>query len=154
MLSNLQDPFKWRQAEIELGERGVKAMTFYDIVLDFIILDAFNDLSCPPSSVLAVVQNRFLSNGFKGNKIAVFPIILIQLNYVRIETALTTAVWSVLKAKKRMLKYSDGFMGYFYLISEQITPILCWVRQLKHFNNSFPLIKSHLYRDFSGQMNH
>lgn len=66
MLSYIQDPFKWRQAEIELAERGVKAMTFFDIVLDFIILDAFNDLSCPPSSVMAVVQNRFLSNGFKG----------------------------------------------------------------------------------------
>lgn len=53
-------------------------MTFYDIVLDFIILDAFRDLDAPPGSVLAVIQNRFLSRGFK-------------------ETALTTAVWSVLK---------------------------------------------------------
>lgn len=69
MLSHVQDPYRWKQAEIELQERGVKAMTFYDIVLDFIILDAFNDLSCPPSSVMAVVQNRFLSNGFKGEKV-------------------------------------------------------------------------------------
>ena len=40
-------------------------MTFYDIVIDFIILDAFDDLESPPSSVISVVQNRWLSNGFK-----------------------------------------------------------------------------------------
>lgn len=43
----------------------VKCMSFYDIVLDFIVLDAFEDLEAPPSSVTAVVQNRWLSNGFK-----------------------------------------------------------------------------------------
>ena len=40
-------------------------MTFYDIVIDFILLDAFDDLENPPSSVTTVVQNRWLSNGFK-----------------------------------------------------------------------------------------
>jgi hypothetical protein len=107
MLSFMNEPLGWSQTELELSERGVKAMTFFDIVLDFIILDAFRDLECPPGSVLAVVNNRFLSNGFK-------------------ETALTTAVWSVIKAKKRMLKFSDGFMAYFYHISEQISPLMCW----------------------------
>lgn len=107
MLAFMQEPFGWQQAELELSERGVKAMTFYDIVLDFIILDAFKDLESPPGSVMAVVNNRFLSNGFK-------------------ETALATAVWSVVRAKKRMLKYSEGFMAYFYQITEQISPVMCW----------------------------
>jgi len=40
-------------------------MTFYDVVLDYILMDAFEDLESPPSSVTAVVQNRWLSNGFK-----------------------------------------------------------------------------------------
>jgi hypothetical protein len=107
MIHYLQDPLNWQQAEVELGLRGVKAMTFYDIALDFIILDAFQDLDKPPGSVMAVIQNRFLSNGFK-------------------ETALSTAIWSVIKAKKRMLKFNDGFMAYFYLISEQISPLMAW----------------------------
>lgn len=107
MLLHLQDPINWQRAELELNLRGVKAMTFFDVCLDFIILDAFKDLDSPPGSVMAVIQNRFLSNGFK-------------------ETALSTAVWSVIKAKKRMLKFPDGFMGYFYLISEQISPLLAW----------------------------
>lgn len=107
MLNFLQDPNTWPAIERELEDRNVKAMTFYDIVLDFIILDAFKDLDSPPGTVIAVVQNRFLSNGFK-------------------ETALTTAVWSVLKAKRRMLKYSNGFMSHFYVISEQISPLMAW----------------------------
>ncbi|RUS68486.1 hypothetical protein EGW08_023752, partial [Elysia chlorotica] len=75
----------WGMIEEELRGRGVRSMSFYDIVLDFILMDAFDDLANPPSSVLTVVQNRWLSNGFK-------------------ETALATAVWSVLKAKRSLLK--------------------------------------------------
>ncbi|SPP89450.1 mitoguardin [Drosophila guanche] len=107
MVNFLKDPNAWPLIQVELEQRNVKAMTFYDICLDFIILDSFKDLDTPPASVTAVVQNRWLSNGFK-------------------ETALTTAVWSVLKAKKRMLKFHNGFMSHFYVISEQISPLMAW----------------------------
>ncbi|CAB4060748.1 Mitoguardin 2 [Lepeophtheirus salmonis] len=66
-----------------------------------------SDLECPPSSVVAVMQNRWLSNGFK-------------------ESALSTAIWSVLKAKKRLLKYPNGFKAQFYKVSEIITPLFAW----------------------------
>lgn len=107
MIHYLQDENNWDYIEKELEARNVKAMTFYDICIDYIILDAFRDLDAPPASVTAVVQNRFLSNGFK-------------------ETALTTAVWSVLKAKRRMLKFPNGFMSHFYVISEQLSPLMAW----------------------------
>lgn len=107
MLNFVSREENWPPIEKELELRNVKAMTFYDIVLDFIILDAFRDLDSPPGSVIAVVQNRFLSNGFK-------------------ETALTTAVWSVLRTKKRLLKFPNGFMSHFYMISEQISPLMAW----------------------------
>uniref|UniRef100_A0A1B0FKA4 Mitoguardin n=1 Tax=Glossina morsitans morsitans TaxID=37546 RepID=A0A1B0FKA4_GLOMM len=107
MINYIQDSNNWDDIQKELEQRNVKVMTFYDICLDFIILDSFRDLDAPPASVIAVVQNRFLSNGFK-------------------ETALTTAVWSVLKAKKRMLKYPEGFMSHFYVISEQLSPLMAW----------------------------
>lgn len=45
--------------------KSFQALTFYDVVLDYILLDAFEDLAAPPSSVLAVVRNRWLSDGFK-----------------------------------------------------------------------------------------
>ena len=65
MLDFLQDECNWVSMEQELSLKGVKAMTFYDVVLDYILMDAFEDLESPPSSVTAVVQNRWLSNGFK-----------------------------------------------------------------------------------------
>lgn len=75
MLNFIQDPSNWAPIERELEQRNVKAMTFYDIVLDFIVLDAFRDLDAPPASVTAVVQNRFLSNGFKETVIHLGPMV-------------------------------------------------------------------------------
>lgn len=40
-------------------------MNFFDIVLDFILMDAFEDLESPPVSVVAVLRNRWLSDSFK-----------------------------------------------------------------------------------------
>lgn len=65
MMIYLQDKKNWEDFESELSARDVKALTFYDVVLDYILMDAFEDLESPPSSVTAVVQNRWLSSGFK-----------------------------------------------------------------------------------------
>lgn len=53
------------------------------------------------------MNNRWLSNGFK-------------------ETALQTAIWSVLKAKRKLLRYPDGFKAQFYNLSEILIPTLAW----------------------------
>lgn len=100
-------PESWEITKEELLGRNVKSYTFYDIVLDFILMDAFDDLANPPASVTSVTLNRWLSNGLK-------------------ETALSTAVWSVLKAKRRMLKFPRGFIAHFYSLSEQVSPALAW----------------------------
>ncbi|XP_041988936.1 mitoguardin isoform X1 [Aricia agestis] len=107
MVSWTSDLANWNMIEKELSSKGVKVVSFYDVVLDFILLDAFEDLAAPPASVLAVVRNRWLSDGFK-------------------ESALTTAVWSVIKAKRRYLQFPDGFMAHFYSISEHLLPVLVW----------------------------
>ncbi|XP_072344960.1 mitoguardin 2 isoform X2 [Scyliorhinus torazame] len=97
----------WATTKRELEGRGVVCMSFFDIVLDFILMDAFEDLESPPSSVVAVLRNRWLSDSFK-------------------ETALATACWSVLKAKRRLLQVPDGFISHFYSISEHVSPVLAW----------------------------
>ncbi|RNA29865.1 FAM73B isoform X1 [Brachionus plicatilis] len=97
----------WRNIKDELATRDVKIMNFYDIALDFILLDAFEDLESPPSAITSVIQNRWLSQSFK-------------------KTTLATAVWSVLKAKRRLLKYPDGFISRFYSINEYLVPVLAW----------------------------
>lgn len=56
-------------------------MSFYDIMLDFILMDAFDDLENPPSSVIAVIQNRWLSNSFKET---VSSFLLAYMRYIYI----------------------------------------------------------------------
>ncbi|XP_051022156.1 mitoguardin 2 isoform X1 [Acomys russatus] len=107
MLSYALRPETWATTRLELEGRGVACMTFFDIVLDFILMDAFEDLENPPSSVLAVLRNRWLSDSFK-------------------ETALATACWSVLKAKRRLLMVPDGFISHFYSVSEHVSPVLAF----------------------------
>ena len=133
----------WKAIKDELATRDVQYMNFYDVALDFILLDAFEDLDAPPSAIVTVIQNGWLSQSFK-------------------ETALSTAVWSVLKAKRKMLKYPDGFISRFYAISEYLVPVLAWGflgtdEKLKKFCNylkvSFPKKKSEQF-DWLLLMNH
>uniref|UniRef100_A0A3Q3ISL5 Mitoguardin 2 n=1 Tax=Monopterus albus TaxID=43700 RepID=A0A3Q3ISL5_MONAL len=107
MLLYTQREETWPVTKMELEGRGVVCMNFFDIVLDFILMDAFDDLENPPSSVVAVLRNRWLSDSFK-------------------ETALATACWSVLKAKRRLLMVPDGFISHFYSISEHVSPVLAF----------------------------
>ncbi|XP_072227951.1 mitoguardin 2 isoform X2 [Leuresthes tenuis] len=107
MLLYTQREETWPITKMELDGRGVVCMNFFDVVLDFILMDAFEDLESPPSSVVAVLRNRWLSDSFK-------------------ETALATACWSVLKAKRRLLMVPDGFISHFYAISEHVSPVLAF----------------------------
>jgi hypothetical protein len=43
----------------------VKNLNFYDVVLDFILMDSFEDLENPPTSIQSVVNNRWLNSSFK-----------------------------------------------------------------------------------------
>jgi hypothetical protein len=107
MIEFCQEDGVERQMEEELRSRNVKCINFYDICLDYILIDSFEDLESPPSSVLAVMKNRWLSNSFK-------------------ESALQTAIWSVFAAKRRLLQFPDGFKARFYNVSEILTPALAW----------------------------
>lgn len=110
------------QMEKELLAKGVVCCTVYDVCIDYMLLDAFEDLGNPPATVVAVTQNRWLTTGFK-------------------ETALAAAIWSVLKAKKSLLPYSDGFFSRYYTLMEHVTPVLAWgflgtdedLKELCHF---------------------
>ncbi|XP_067215869.1 mitoguardin isoform X2 [Linepithema humile] len=107
MLLFLHEPRNHSIMEEELTARGVKCMNFYDVLVDFILLDAFEEVEKPPPPIRAIIQNRWISASFR-------------------ETAIGTALWSVLAGKKRMLKYDQGFLAHFYSISEQISPVLVW----------------------------
>uniref|UniRef100_A0A673BM10 Mitoguardin 1 n=1 Tax=Sphaeramia orbicularis TaxID=375764 RepID=A0A673BM10_9TELE len=107
MLSFLEHTEHWENTEVELATRGVKHLNFYDIVLDFILMDSFEDLENPPISIQNVINNRWLNSSFK-------------------ETAVASSCWSVLKQKRQHMKVSDGFIAHFYTVCEQISPVLAW----------------------------
>ncbi|XP_026825155.1 mitoguardin [Ooceraea biroi] len=107
MLKFLQEPRNHGIMEEELTVRGVKCMNFYDILVDFILLDAFEEVEKPPPPIRAILQNRWISARFR-------------------ETAVGTALWSILAGKRQMLKYDQGFLAHFYSISEHVSPVLVW----------------------------
>ena len=43
----------------------VVCMNVYNIALDFVLMDAFNDLDNPPSTIVAVLQNTWITDGMK-----------------------------------------------------------------------------------------
>lgn len=101
------DATTWERIADELAPRNVRCFTFFDLALDYILLDALEDLEAPPQAVLVVMQNRWLTAGFK-------------------EAALSTAIWSVLRAKRQTLKYTDGFKSRYYSLAEHLIPVLAW----------------------------
>ncbi|XP_034950917.1 mitoguardin [Chelonus insularis] len=107
MMEFLANPSSYKIMHEELTARGVKCINFYDVLIDFILLDAFDEVDKPPSSIKAILQNRWISASFR-------------------KTAIGTAVWSILAGKRQMLKYNKGFLAHFYLISEQVSPVLIW----------------------------
>uniref|UniRef100_A0A3P9B2K9 Mitoguardin 2 n=1 Tax=Maylandia zebra TaxID=106582 RepID=A0A3P9B2K9_9CICH len=129
MLLYTQREETWPITKMELEGRGVVCMNFFDIVLDFILMDAFEDLESPPASVVAVLRNRWLSDSFK-------------------ETALATACWSVLKAKRRLLMVPDGFISHFYAISEHVSPVLAFgfLGPRQHLSEVCTIFKVRPYR--------
>ena len=60
----------------------VTHLSFYDVLLDFVLLDAFDDLETPPYSVATAVQNRWLSARIKETvsiRVTLQSFILIRL---------------------------------------------------------------------------
>ena len=107
MLDYVSDPDHKSDIMSEVSVRNIPGNSFYDLVLDYMILESFDDLANPPSAVTSVANNRWLSSGFR-------------------ELALQTAVSAVLKHKKSKLPIKGGFFDHFYNILEHVSPILAW----------------------------
>ncbi|VDK59278.1 unnamed protein product [Anisakis simplex] len=53
--------------EEELKQRRVADLSFWDVMLDFVLMDSFDDLARPPPAVYAVTKNMFLSHSMKDS---------------------------------------------------------------------------------------
>ncbi|PAA63152.1 hypothetical protein BOX15_Mlig029709g2 [Macrostomum lignano] len=90
----------------DLEPRGVRVFGLYDIAFDYMLLDAFEELASPPPSIVSVLQNRWLSAGFK-------------------RTALDSTVWTLVLAKRKMLGGARGFYHFYGLVAS-LGPALAW----------------------------
>ncbi|KFD60913.1 hypothetical protein M514_26902 [Trichuris suis] len=91
----------------ELGERRVPMLSFYDVVSDFIILDAMDEMTHPPGAILAVVRNPILPGSTK-------------------EKILASIATSVIASKRNRLTVKDGFLKQFYDVMETVAPMFAW----------------------------
>lgn len=92
-------------------------VNFYDVVLDYTLMDAFDDLEKPPSAIVAVARNRLLSATMKKAVKENRGGTLLQLF---LPQALRTVIWTALKMKRSVMSVSDGFKSRFYDVTEQV----------------------------------
>lgn len=106
-LQSTKDPENLAKFVDELAGKDVRAINFYDIFFDRILIDALENLGNPPSSILALTRNTWLSPGFK-------------------RSALDSAVWTLMAAKRKLLKYPDGFFSLYYRVVETVASAMAW----------------------------
>lgn len=63
----------------------MEEINLWDVLFDFVILDAFDDLKKPPSAIVALVKNNWFSQSMK-------------------ESTINNLIWSMIKAKKAKLR--------------------------------------------------
>lgn len=78
-------------------------VSFYDVALDFILLDSFDDIVNPPAAITAVMQNRWLTDGMKQSVSLLASGWGCELQKFVLLQAIATAVWSISKAKRSLL---------------------------------------------------
>ncbi|KAH9414383.1 mitoguardin isoform X2 [Dermatophagoides pteronyssinus] len=93
--------------EMEIEPRNIPLVSFYDIVLDYMLLESFDDIENPPSAVKSIISNQWLSASFR-------------------EIALQTTISTVMRRKRSKLLVKDGFFEHFYRILDHLSPILAW----------------------------
>lgn len=109
----------------------MKHLNFYDIVLDFILMDSFEDLENPPISIQNVINNRWLNSSFKetvrgvsfgcrgggGETCWAGEISLQILNNLPVSQAVASSCWSVMKQKRQHMKVHQVQPLHVFLIN-------------------------------------
>lgn len=91
----------------EINNRSIPLLSFYDLVVDYIILESLDDLNNPPAVVTSLLSNTWVSSKFR-------------------QSACQSAVSRALKYKRSQLKSPDGFFAHFYSVLDYLSPTLAW----------------------------
>lgn len=90
LMNYMENPNNYDQIVAELCSRKVENVNIWDVLIDFILLDSFDDLRKPPSGVAALVKNPFLSRSMR-------------------ESTLYNLIWSLIKVKRARLQVSLNY---------------------------------------------
>lgn len=88
----------------ELTARGCVHISLFDAVIDYVLLDSFDDMKRLPQSVVSVLENTWIPRAVK-------------------EKTLAAAMWSVLRTRQGMAD-QGGLMVRFYNVMQYVSPIL------------------------------
>lgn len=106
-LDFVADESNHENIEREIAMRKIPMLSFYDLVVDYIILESLDDLENPPAVVSSIVSNTWVSSKFR-------------------QSACQSAVTTALKYKRSQLKSPDGFFAHFYSMLDHLSPTLAW----------------------------
>ena len=84
----------------ELQNKGILSSSAYDVAIDYILLDAFDDLTDPPRAVLAVLHGMPFGR----------------------QPLLENAVWGIIQAKSKL--NFGPFKARYYALMKQVSPYL------------------------------
>uniref|UniRef100_A0A6G1SFT0 Protein FAM73A n=1 Tax=Aceria tosichella TaxID=561515 RepID=A0A6G1SFT0_9ACAR len=107
LLDYVADESNHEAIQAEIGSRRIPILSFYDLVIDYIILESLDDLNDPPKMVAGIISNTWVSSSFR-------------------QSACQKAVSTALKYKRSQLKYQDGFFAHFYSVLDYLSPTLAW----------------------------
>lgn len=107
LLSYVADESNHEDIEKEIKLRKIPVLSFYDLVVDYIILESLDDLENPPAVVSSIVSNTWVSSKFR-------------------QSACQSAVSTALKYKRSQLKIPGGFFAHFYSVLDFLSPTLAW----------------------------
>lgn len=107
LLSYVADESNHEDIEREIKLRKIPVLSFYDLVIDYIILESLDDLENPPAVVSSIVSNTWVSSKFR-------------------QSACQSAVSTALKYKRSQLKIPGGFFAHFYSVLDFLSPTLAW----------------------------
>lgn len=91
----------------EISERRIPELSFYDLVIDYIILESLDDLDSPPEIVKSIVSNKWVTSRFR-------------------QYSCQSAVTAALSLKRKALTHPDGFFAHFYSVLYYLSPTLAW----------------------------
>lgn len=107
LLDYVADETNHEDIQREIGVRRIPVLSFYDLVVDYIILESLDDLENPPAVVSSIVSNTWVSSKFR-------------------QSACQSAVSTALKYKRSQLKSPNGFFAHFYSVLDYLSPTLAW----------------------------